>query len=249
MEQQVIYGGHSTVLIQMGNAAILTDPNLSTRIWTIRRQSKPGLTQAQLDTVNLVLISHGHYDHLDLRTVQRLKRDAVVVVPRGLGRYFHRYGFRDVRTLAWWEQTTVHGMRIVAVPAKHFQGRNPLVKSQYQGYVIDGTYQVYFAGDTGWFDGFRDIGSIFRLDLALLPIGAYKPWSAFGHHMTPENCVQAMRELKAKHLIPIHWGAFRLSLEPLDEPVKRLQQSARRAGIGACVTVLEPGQLFPLHTV
>ncbi len=247
MDKQVVYGGHSTVLIKMGKAVIVTDPNLSTRIWTIRRKSKPGLTQAQLETVNLVLISHGHYDHLDLRTVRRLQRDAVVVVPKGLERYFVRYGFKDVRTLAWWEQTTVHGLRIVAVPAKHFQGRNPLVRSEYQGYVIDGGFQLYFAGDTGWFDGFKEIGSIFRLDLALLPIGAYKPWSAFGHHMTPENCIRAMEDLQVKHMIPIHWGAFRLSLEPLDEPVRRLKQAAQRAGLGDTVVVLEPGQAFPLQ--
>ncbi len=249
MDKQIVYGGHSTVLIQMGKAAILTDPNLSKRIWTIRRKSKPGLTQEQLEAVNLVLVSHGHYDHLDLPTVKRLKRNAVVIVPKGLSRYFARYGFTDVRTLSWWEQTTVHGLRIVAVPANHFKGRNPMVNSLYQGYVIDGEYQIYFAGDTGWFEGFREIGDIFRLDIAMLPIGAYKPWSAFGHHMTPENCVKAMHVLKAKRMIPIHWGAFRLSLEPLDEPVKRLEKAARQAGIEPSIVVLKPGEALNLHSV
>jgi L-ascorbate metabolism protein UlaG (beta-lactamase superfamily) len=249
MDKEIVYGGHSTVLIKTGKAVILTDPNLSKRIWTIRRKSKPGVTQEQLEAVNLVLISHGPYDHLDLPTVKRLNRNAVVIVPKGLDRYFTRYGFKDVRTLAWWEQTTAHGQRIIAVPANHFKGRNPMVNSLYQGYVIDGEYQIYFAGDTGWFEGFKEIGDIFRLDIAMLPIGAYKPWSEFGHHMTPENCVKALQVLKAKLMIPIHWGAFRLSLEPLDEHIKRLKQSAVHAGIAESVVVLEPGESFSLQEV
>ncbi len=249
MDTQIIYGGHSTVLIKMGKSVIVTDPNLSKRIWTIRRKNKPGLTQEQLDTINLILISHGHYDHLDLPTVKRLHRNAVVIVPKGLNKYFIRYGFNDVRTLAWWEQTSVHGLRIIAVPANHFKGRNPMVNSLYQGYVIDGGHQIYFAGDTGWFDGFKEIGDIFKLDIALLPIGAYKPWSALGHHMTPEHSIKAMKYLKARFMIPIHWGAFKLSLEPLDEPIKRLKESAKHNGIEKSVVILEPGETFSLNAM
>ncbi len=247
MDKQIIYGGHSTVLINTGKAVILTDPNLSKRIWTLSRKSRPGLTQEQLGHVNLVLVSHGHYDHLDLPTVKRLKRTATVIVPHGLDGYFKRSGFRDVRVMSWWEQTTAHGTRIIAVPANHFKGRHPLVNSLYQGYVIDGARQIYFAGDTGLFDEIREIGEMFRLDLALLPVGAYKPWSVFGHHMTPEDSVKAMQYLKAKFMIPIHWGAFRLSMEPLDEPIKRLKQSALQAGIEDKIFVLEPGQTLSLQ--
>lgn len=246
MDNRIVYGGHSTVLINMGKAVILTDPNLSKRIWAVSRKSMPGLSQEQLEHVNLVLISHGHYDHLDIPTIKRLNRSAVVIVPEGLDRYFTPYGFKDVRVMSWWEQTTVHGIRIIAVPANHFKGRNPLVKSLYQGYVMDGERQIYFAGDTGWFDGFREIGTMFRLDVALLPIGAYKPWSAFGHHITPENSVKAFQYLQAKVMIPIHWGAFRLSLEPLSEPVERLKQSAVGAGIEDRIVVLKPGQSFKI---
>ncbi|MCL4557739.1 MAG: MBL fold metallo-hydrolase [Deltaproteobacteria bacterium] len=246
MDRRIVYGGHSTVLISMGGANILTDPNLSKRIWAMRRRSEPGLMEEQIGPVNLVLISHGHYDHLDMPTVRRLPRTAVVIVPEGLSEYFTRSGFRDVRVMSWWEQTTVHGTRIVAVPANHFQGRNPLVKSLYQGYVVDGKRQIYFAGDTGWFEGIKEIGDMFRLDLALLPIGAYRPWAVFGHHMTPEDSIKAMQYLGAKAMIPIHWGTFRLSLEPLSEPVTRLRRAAIRAGMQDRVVVLGPGQSLDL---
>lgn len=246
MSVQILYGGHATVLIQSGKAKILADPNLSSRVWTARRKSKPGVTQSQLETVNLVLISHGHYDHLDLPTVKRINRSATVIVPAGLDGYFRRSGFRDIRVMSWWEQATVHGTRIIAVPANHMKGRHPLRNSLYQGYVIDGGCQIYFAGDTGWFGGFEEIGDIFRLDAALLPIGAYKPWSAFGHHMTPEDSIKALIHLKAKLMIPIHWGAFRLSLEPLDEPLRRLRHAAVKADVGNRIVVLEPGQSLSL---
>ena len=246
MESNIFYGGHSTVLIKLESAIIVTDPNLSNRIWTLKRKSKPGLTQSQLDTVNVVLISHGHYDHLDLPTIKRINRDAVVIIPKGLERYFIRYGFKDVRTLTWWEQTTAHGIRILSVPARHFKGRNPLVNSLYQGYVIDGKHQIYFAGDTGWFDALKDIGKLFRLDVALLPIGAYKPWSVFGHHMTPQDCVKAMQVLNARYMIPIHWGTFKLSFEAIDEPIKWLKQSAMSAGIERSIIILNPGEHFTI---
>ncbi len=233
-------------MIDTGKAVILTDPNLSKWIWALHRKSKPGLTQTLLNPVNLVLISHGHYDHLDIPTVKRLPRTATVIVPKGLDGYFTRLGFKDVRVMSWWEQTTVHGTRIIAVPANHFKGRRPLLKSLYQGYVIDGNYQIYFAGDTGWFDEIDDIGKIFRLDVAILPIGAYNPWAIFGHHMTPEDSVKAFQHLHAAVMIPIHWGAFRLSIEPLDEPIKRLKQTVKDAGIRDRVMILKPGDTFSL---
>lgn len=241
MDDHIVYGGHATTLIKMGESVFITDPNLSTWIWILKRKTNPGLTQKQLETVNTVLVSHGHYDHLDLPTVKRINREAVVIVPKGLERYFYRYGFKDVRTLTWWEQTTVHGTRVIAVPAKHFKGRHPLKNSLYQGYVIDGKYQIYFAGDTGWFNELKDIGSIFRLNLALLPIGAYKPWSMFGHHMTPEDCINANYILKAQCVVPIHWGTFKLSFESMDEPIKRLIYSAKHAGNEKTIAILTPG--------
>ncbi len=246
MNNGILYGGHSTVLISIKNTVILTDPNLSKRIWIIRRRNKPGIDQSQLDMVNLVLVSHGHYDHLDIPTIKRLPRTATVIVPHGLDHYFKRYGFKDVRCLSWWEQTTAQGLKIVAVPANHFKGRHPFLKSLYQGYVIDSLYQIYFAGDTGMFDEIKEIGKLFKLSVALLPIGAYKPWSKFGHHMTPEDSIKAFKYLNAGVMIPIHWGAFKLAMEPMDEPVNRLLSAAKDAGIGERVVVLQPGEMYKL---
>ncbi len=137
----------------------------------------------------------------------------------------------------------MRGLRITAVPAEHFPGRSPLTPgSLYQGYIVNGGKTVYYAGDTGLCDAMVEIGRRYSVQVALLPIGAYNPWARFGHHMSPEDAVEAFRRLNARFLVPIHWGAFRLSLEPMDEPPRRLEEAARRAGCADRVRVLRPGE-------
>jgi L-ascorbate metabolism protein UlaG (beta-lactamase superfamily) len=247
-KSSITFLGHSSALISIGATRILTDPNLSRRIALFfRRRSRPPLKADDLPSIDLTLISHGHYDHLDLPTLRKLPQDGVIVVPPGLERVVKRAGKRRLVTLSPWETHTEKNVIITAVPAKHFAGRPPFrLKTGYQGYIIEGSAVIYFAGDTAWFEGFSDIGEKWDIDAALLPIGAYQPPRFRENHMAPEDAVQAARALKAKMLIPIHWGAFKLSLESLSEPIPRLQQAAEQAGIGEKVRVLKPGESIVL---
>lgn len=235
--------GHSSVLVEMGDLNLITDPNFSRLIFTVWRRSKVGLKVRDLPPLDVILISHGHYDHLSLSSLKKLPRDAVVIVAEGLERYPRRLGFPDVRTLRWWESTEVKGARIFAVPARHFPGRSPWHRdSWYQGYVVQAAKTIYFAGDTGFFEEMNRLGELFSIDLAFLPIGAYKPWSVFGHHMTPEDAIKGVERLRAKRVIPIHWGAFKLAFEAMKEPPVRMLRAARERGVSSRVSILKPGQ-------
>lgn len=235
--------GHSSVLIELGDLNLIADPNFSRWIFTLRRRSKVGLKARDLPPLDVILISHGHYDHLNLSSLKRLPREAVVVIPPGLEQYPRKLGFPDVRVLRWWENTEVKGTRVFAVPARHFPGRSPWNRrSLYQGYIVQAPKTVYFAGDTGFFKEMDRLGELFSIDLAFLPIGAYKPWSVFGHHMTPEDAISAMELIRAKRIVPIHWGAFKLAFETMKEPPARLLQAAEKKGVSSRVSILKPGQ-------
>jgi len=209
----------------------------------MRRKTPPGILFDDLPPIDLILISHGHWDHFDLNTLRRFPRDIPIIVPRKLGRYLEIIGFKRVKELKVWEREEIKEVKITAVSAQHYSGINPLFSpSDYQGYLIQGSRTLYFAGDTSLFEGLRDIGERYKIDLALLPIGAYKPDSFRRRHMSPEDALTAMKLLKAKMMVPIHWGAFRFSLEPLDEPPSRLEVAARAWGLSSKVRILKPGE-------
>jgi L-ascorbate metabolism protein UlaG (beta-lactamase superfamily) len=240
----ITFLGHSSALISIADTHILTDPNLSRRIaYFIFRKSKPPTEAAALPPIDLVLISHGHYDHLDLPTLKKLPGRPTIVVPPGIERLVRRIARKRIVTLQPWEEYQEKEVTITAVPAKHFGGRHPLYpRTGYQGYVIHGSAVIYFAGDTGFFAGLSEIAKRWKVDAALLPVGAYEPPPFRRNHMSPEDAVEAAHILQTKLLVPIHWGTFKLSLEPLSEPIPRLLNAAGRAGIGELVRVLEPGE-------
>lgn len=237
--------GHASTLITMGGMNILADPNFSRHIFfLLRRRSKVPMEIRDLPRLDLILFSHGHYDHLDMPTLRKLPRDTPVIAPPGLGTVLKCARRNRVITLRRWERYRAENVIVTAVPVKHFSGRPPLFPAaQYQGYVIDGgAVTVFFAGDTGLFDGMAEIGDKWDIDIALLPIGAYDPPSFRRHHMSPEDAIEAGRMLRAKAIVPIHWDAFKLSLEPFDEPIPRLRQAAEQAGSSDRIRILEPGQ-------
>ena len=241
---RVTFLGHASALVAMNGMNILTDPNFSRHIFfLIRRKSKIPMRIRDLPAPDLILVSHGHYDHLDLPTLRRLPRETPVLVPYGLRTVLRWAGRKRVITLGTWKSYRHGDITVTAVPAEHFLGRPPLFPaSRYQGYVIEGDATVYFAGDSGIFSGMRKIGEKWDIDIALLPIGAYSPPSFRRHHMSPEDAIEAARLLRAKAIVPIHWGAFKLSLEPFNEPLPRLEQAARRADWSERLKVLRPGQ-------
>lgn len=238
--------GHSTFLLQAGGLNIVTDPHLTRRASPLRvagpkRFNPPALGFRDLPDLDLAVISHNHYDHLDDATVRRLAREhrrLHFVVPRGLKSWFARRGIRQVAELDLWQQAEVHGLRVHAVPVQHFSGRTATDRNKtlWCGFVLEvGEQRCFFAGDTGYSRDFQDIAARFpHMDLSLIPIGAYDPRGFMAPvHVNPEEAVRIHQDLRSQLSVAMHWGTFRLTLEPLDEPPQRLAQALEAAGIDA----------------
>lgn len=230
--------GHATWLVCMAGQRVVTDPVWSTSIGPgITRNVPPGVALEQA-APSVVLVSHNHRDHLDAPTIARVGDKATYVVPQNLGSFFRKRGLSRVHELDWWQRVTIGNLAVTFVPSQHWSQRGPLDRNEtlWGGYVIEGHgHAVYFAGDTAFFGGFRTIGERFPgLDAALLPIGAYDPqWFMRRQHMNPDDAVAAFRDLGARLLCAMHWGTFKLTDEPLDEPPRLLEEARRREGIAA----------------
>ncbi|HEX2299472.1 MAG TPA: MBL fold metallo-hydrolase, partial [Pseudonocardiaceae bacterium] len=229
----LVWLGHASFLLRLGGRTVAVDPVLSERILGAgRRLTPPGLDR--LPPLDLLLISHNHYDHLDVPTVRALPRDTRVVAPGGLGRWFRRRGFLDVTELDWWESVELapaagadDGLSVAFVPAHHWSRRSLFdnCASLWGGWVLTaaGGPRLYHAGDSGYGHFFTEIGTRYPgIDFAMLPVGAYAPrWFMQSVHVDPEEAVQAAQDVGARTLVPMHWGTFRLSREPVLEPIER----------------------------
>ncbi|WP_018383319.1 MBL fold metallo-hydrolase [Wenjunlia vitaminophila] len=233
----VTWAGHASFVLRVGDLTVLTDPVWSRRILgTPARVTPVGVAWDALPPVDAVLISHNHYDHMDWPTLRRLPRDTVLLVPAGLGRWFRRRGFTRVTDLDWWECVELEGVRFDFVPAHHWSRRGlaDTCRSLWGGWVVTepGGHRLYFAGDTGYGPWFTEIGRRYPgVDLALLPIGAYEPrWFLRAVHTDPDEAVRACLDLGARRMVPMHWGTFLLSREPVMEPLHRVRAAWERAG-------------------
>ena len=224
--------GHASFLIQGPHGNILVDPNWANWLLVVRRLRHAGLAHHHLPTIDLVLITHAHFDHLNRKSLRQIAANQPIVVPAGVGDLVHGLGFEKVYEINWWERLRFPGAAITFVPAKHWGARKVTDHHRgYGGYVIDmGGRTIYHAGDSGYFPGFREIGKKFRPEVALLPIGAYHGPKFGENHMTPEQALRAFGDLRSKILVPMHFGTYRLSYEPLHEPPQRLMEEATRAG-------------------
>lgn len=227
--------GHASWLVQLDGVSLLIDPILRERIHGLVRRNVPAAVPAEkLPPIDASLVTHDHYDHLDLPTLREVR--APVVAGRGLAELFSRVELRCTE-LGWWEHTRIGGVQVSFVPAQHWSSRRgPFDANRrlWGGFVIQGSRaRLYHAGDTAYFTGFLEIGQRFPgLDAALLPIGAYDPgWFMEWQHMNPEQAVQAFVDLGAQALLAMHWGTFKLSDEPLEEPPRRLVAECRRRGL------------------
>lgn len=231
----ITWVGHSTFLLQMSGSNILTDPVWAASMGMEKRQSPPGIALERLPEIDVVVISHGHYDHLDFPTLRKLKGNPLYLVPMGLKRLFLRKGFSRVEELAWWEDFHAGDIQFAFVPAQHWTRRGlfDTNTSHWGGWVIQSDSEtVYFAGDTGYFRGFREIGARFNIDYALMPIGAYEPeWFMKNSHIGPEDAVKAFTELNAKYFIPMHYGTFRLADDTGPEALARFEQAWEDMGL------------------
>jgi L-ascorbate metabolism protein UlaG (beta-lactamase superfamily) len=251
----VTFVNHATFLVRTPVVTVLTDPIWSERASPVsfagpRRVHAPGIAFEALPRIDLVLLSHNHYDHLDLPTLRRLlARDRPAIVT-GLGNraYLQRKGYADVTELDWWQSTEVAGVRVTFTPARHFSARGPFDRNRtlWGGFVVEGGGPSwFFAGDTGAGDHFRDVHTrCGRPDLALLPIGAYEPrWFMAPVHMNPDDAVQAQLALGRPFSIAAHFGTFRLTDEARDEPARALGDALRAHGVDAATfRVPRPGE-------
>jgi L-ascorbate metabolism protein UlaG (beta-lactamase superfamily) len=241
----VTWIGHATVLVQLQGNNLLTDPHWGERASPVswagpKRLQPPGLAFESLPPIHVELVSHDHYDHLDLGTVRRLaaSHDPVFVVPLGLKGWLEERGISRVVELDWWGVYEHRGLRIVCTPAQHFSQRslwdsNTRLWASWA--MLGADRRFYFSGDTGYFDAFREIGGrLGPFDLTAMAIGAYMPPSIMRSiHLTPEQAVQAHEDLRGKTLVGIHWGTFDLAEEPLEEPPARMLAEASRRGLPA----------------
>jgi L-ascorbate metabolism protein UlaG (beta-lactamase superfamily) len=225
--------GHATWLVQLDGLSFLTDPVLSDSLpGFIGRNVPPAIPLEKLPRIDAALVSHNHYDHLDVQSLRSV--GAPVVAGLGTERLLRRE--RLVGTvLGWWQSTRIGGVTITFVPAQHFSQRTLGDRNEmlWGGFVIEGSSAtVYHAGDTAYFPGFKQIGERFHVDAALLPVGAYDPpWFMQAVHLDPEQALQAFADLGAGTFFAMHWGTFKLGDEPLDEPPRRIEAERVRLGL------------------
>lgn len=242
-EVAITWIGHASFLLQAAGVNILVDPIWGNWMKGIKRMRHPGVEMAALPGIDLVLVTHAHFDHLDRKTLRCVADNQPVVVPRDVGNLVHDLGFGVVQELGTWESVEFGPVRVTLTPCRHW-GARVLHDSHrgFGGYIIEVAGRVvYHCGDSAYFDGFEEIGRRFAVDVALLPIGAYDAPSLRGVHMNPEEALQACVALGAKRMVPMHYGTFRLSYEPLDEPPRRLLSAARASGLEERIAWMEEG--------
>lgn len=245
-QTSVTWVGHASFVVRIGGLTVLTDPVWSRRIPGVAPRLTPvGVEWDELPKIDAVVISHNHYDHLDAPTIARLPRETPILVPAKLARWFTRKGFSDVTELDWWEGHSIGPVRFDFVPAHHWSRRTffDFCRTLWGGWVLTAQSgaRVYFAGDTAYGQWFTEIGSRFPgVDIALMPVGAYEPrWFMRPSHVDPTEAVRACLEVGARHMVPMHWGTFTLSAEPVMAPLELAQLQWQEAG-------REPDDLWPL---
>jgi L-ascorbate metabolism protein UlaG (beta-lactamase superfamily) len=236
--------GHASFLIQTRQYNLLVDPNWARWLKIFKRMKHPGLQLHDLPAIDLVLVTHAHFDHLDRKSLRRVAADQPIVVPFEVGNLVHDLGFRSVHELHYWEDYQQGPLKITLTPCHHWGAR--MLHDSHRGFggfiiEVDGR-TIFHCGDTAYFEGFKEIGQRHPIDVALLPIGAYDPPTGRDVHMNPEEALRAFLDLGAKRMVPMHYGTFRLSYEPLHEPPTRLLACAREHGVAEKISVMTEGQ-------
>ena len=255
--------GHATCLIQMGGQTFLTDPHFSERASPVsflgpKRLFAPPLAIEELPHIDVVVLSHSHYDHLDLPSLRALARQPggspLFLVPLELKAWMQKEGMTRTEELDWWQTQTHQGLRYTLVPAHHWSTRVLWDRNQtlWGGWVVQSDhFKFYFSGDTGYSDLFSDIARLGPFDLSAIAIGAYEPRGFMKrHHINPEEAVRIHHDIGSQRSIGIHWGTFRLSSESLQQPVRDLARALEAQHLDPETFVtLPPGKTlrFPLR--
>jgi len=235
--------GHSSTFIEIDGLRVLLDPIFSEYASPFdigpKRFHPPPIALADLPKIHAVLISHDHYDHLDMRTLQQLApQGTMFFVPLGVGAHLDRWGVpaTQIRELEWWQEESVGGVRIVCTPSRHYSGRrltgrNATLWSSWS--VIGPQHRFYYSGDTGYSNHFAAIGERFGpFDMSFIKVGAYGPTAGWIEiHMSAEDAVRAHRDLRARRMFPLHWGTFNMAFHDWDEPIERALEAAARENV------------------
>lgn len=243
--------GHASFFLQIGGQNVMVDPNFARWLFVLKRLRRPGLRIADLPPIDLVLVSHAHFDHLhrpSLRaivqnTLRKRGKAPAIILPTHVTDLVSDLGFSEIIELDWWKSSHRGSLTVTHVPSRHWGAR--ILKDSHRGYggfvLKSAKHSVYHAGDTAYFAGFKEIGNRFSPELALLPIGAYNPPQFRNVHANPADAMQAFLDLRSRWMVPMHYGTFRLSHEPVDEPLQLLDEEARTAGVKDRVVVMEEG--------
>jgi len=235
--------GHASFLVQFNDLNALVDPNFANWIFLLKRLKHAGVKIEDLPPIDLVLLTHAHFDHFHKPTLRKLPHPKLGVMPWGMAPLAKGLGFERVIELKWWESFHTGDWKVTLVPSKHWGARTLHDHHRgYGGFILEHQgRKVYHAGDSAYFEGFREIGERCHPEIALLPIGAYYPDSFRRTHMGPDDAVQVFLDLKAKWLVPMHYGTFKLSFEDMNEPPRWMQELAHEKGLTHHLRFLEEG--------
>lgn len=248
---QITYIGHATVLIESGKTRIITDPHFGKSTLFFPRVTPMPFPPSELPELSAVLLSHTHYDHLNVSSYKYISCSVPIIVPEGSERAIGQYVSNPVVEISHYaEHELADGAKITAVPVLHHSSRvSHLRFTRSNSYLIkfpgcEDT--VFFCADSRFGAHFAEIGSLSKIGVAILPIGSYEPkWLFRGSHMTPAEAVRAFEDLKAQHMIPIHHGTFRLSLESPGAPAEWMKKiTAERVDLAGRVHILAAGESF-----
>jgi L-ascorbate metabolism protein UlaG (beta-lactamase superfamily) len=242
-EVAITWIGHASFLIQFTDLNVLIDPNFANWLFLLKRIKRAGLKIKDLPPIDVVLLTHAHFDHFHRPTLRRLPHPKIGVMPRGVGDLALNLGFSRIIELDCWETFGQGDWKVTFTPSKHWGART--LHDQHRGYggfVLEHQgRKIYHAGDSAYFEGFKEIGKRLAPEIALLPIGAYFPETFRRVHMGPDEAVKAFKELGARWLVPMHYGTFKLSFEELDEPPRWLRQLAVEQHLTRQIKILEEG--------
>ncbi len=236
--------GHASFLLQGEGVSLLVDPVFSSHcapvpLRSLRRLVQPPCRLEDLPSIQAVLLTHSHYDHLDLTTLRRLGKQTALFVPEGHAKWLARKGFHNVAEVPWWDRVDFcNGIKLTATPAQHFTARSPWDRdlAHWCGWLVQGaSCKLWHAGDSGYCGVFQEIGRrCGPIDFGMIPIGAYQPRHLMrAMHLDPEEAVKVFLETRCRRAVAMHWGTFRLTDEPLGEPPLLLSAALEKHGIAA----------------
>lgn len=236
--------GHASFLIQFTDLNVLIDPNFANWLFLLKRVKRSGLKIDHLPPIDLVLLTHAHFDHFHKPTIRKLPHPKIGVMPWGMGELAHDLGFERIIELEWWESFSHKDWKVTLTPCKHWGART--IRDHHRGYggfVLEHQGRtIYHAGDSAYFDGFKEIGEFLKPEIALLPIGAYHPESFRSVHMGPDEALRVFKELGSRWLVPMHYGTFKLSFEDMDEPPRWLAELVNGEGLDHHLKIMDEGK-------